>query len=53
MQIGEQGCVTLIDFVAIMKLAEFSVPILITNALLPNNFKSIFFWQKEKKIVNI
>ena len=27
MQIGEQGCVTSIDFVAIMKLAEFHVPI--------------------------
>ena len=45
MQIGEQGCVTSIDFVAIMKLAEFYVP------LLPNNFKPIFFDKKKRKLL--
>ena len=39
MQIGEQGCVTSIDFVAIMKLAEFYVTIL------PNHFKQMILSQ--------
>ena len=42
MQIDEQGCVTSIDFVAIMKLAEFYV-------LLPNDYMPIFFDKKKRK----